>query len=86
MKDVGQVHFCLRMQICYDSISSCITIDQEKYIYETLERFGMKDCNGTSTPLYSNQDLFLMSSKDKIVELKVPYRELIGLLEELVLR
>ena len=31
-------------------------------------------------PLDSNQDLFLMWSKDKMVELNVPYRELIGIL------
>ena len=48
IKDLDQVHFCLGMQICCDSSSGCIIIDQEKYIYETLERFGMKDCNETS--------------------------------------
>ena len=72
------------MQICCDSSSGCITIDQGKYIYETLERFGMKDCNGASTPLDSNQDLFLMS-KDKMVDLNVPYRELIGSLTYIAL-
>ena len=49
-KDLGQVYVCLGMQICCDLSSGCIITDQEKYIYETMERFGMKDCNETSAP------------------------------------
>ena len=83
MKDQGQVHFCLGMQICCDLSSGCITKDQEKCIYETLERSGTKDCNESSTPL---DYLFLMSSKDKMVELNVPYREFIGSLMHIAQR
>jgi hypothetical protein len=80
MKDLGRAHFCLGMRIIHDQDRQSITLDQEKYINEVLERFKMSDCNGALTPLDPNQDLYETLNDENENRVDVPYQELIGCL------
>ena len=55
MKDMGNVANVLGMNVTRDSKS--IKIDQTKYIEDVLARFGMSDCNPTSSPIDCNQKI-----------------------------
>jgi len=55
MTDLGLLHFCLGMRICQSADG--ITLDQEKYVGEFLEKFGMADSKAMSTPLVPNSSL-----------------------------
>ena len=82
MKDMGNVANVLGMNVTRDSKS--IKIDQTKYIGDVLARFGMSDCNPTSSPIDCNQNLSAdMCPKDadsKEQMSKIPYMQAIGCL------
>src|ERR1700733_3648096 len=58
MKDLGEAHYCVGIHIQRDRDAGTISLDQEKYIEQVLNRFNMNECNGVSTPLDPNQNLF----------------------------
>ena len=83
VKDLGEIHHCLGIRVCHDLVHGTISLDQEKYIEQVLDRFNMIDCNGAVTPLDVNQDLFadelLPSTDEERDEMKNnPYQEAIG--------
>ena len=47
--DLGRANWILGTRITYTETGS-IKIDQEKYLQEVLERYGMKDCKAVSSP------------------------------------
>ena len=51
MKDMGEAHFILGIQIERDRQHRTLTISQRQYIQSILERFGMAECNAISTPM-----------------------------------
>ncbi|KAI1002466.1 hypothetical protein K3495_g5735 [Podosphaera aphanis] len=52
-KNLGPVKTFVGFQIKRHRPNRSIFIHQEMYIRELLKRFGMKDCNGVSTPMVS---------------------------------
>ncbi|KXJ75549.1 hypothetical protein RP20_CCG011535 [Aedes albopictus] len=80
MKDLGYAEQILGMRVT--QADGRITLDQEKYIEQLLEHFGMNDCSPVSTPFDSSQKLSkAMSPKspDGAERMaNVPSRELVG--------
>eukprot|EP00731_Ephydatia_muelleri_P022268 Em0014g859a len=54
MTDLGSIQHCLGMRICYNLNNQVISIDQEKYIEDLLEKFSMHNCKPVATPLIPN--------------------------------
>jgi hypothetical protein len=48
MKDMGELHWCLGMRAQRNREQRIIFLDQEKYIGDVLQRFGMQGCKGSS--------------------------------------
>ena len=83
MKDLGEAHYCVGIHIQRDRDTGTISLDQEKYIEQVLNRFNMTECNGVSTPLDSNQDLFgeefFPNSQQQEEEMRnIPFQEAVG--------
>lgn len=82
MKDMGEVSTILGMKITRQD--GFIKIDQTRYITDVLNRFGMGDCNPTSTPIDINQKLSISmcpkSEREREEMSKVPYMQAIGCL------
>jgi hypothetical protein len=51
MKDLGEAHYCLGIEIARDRRKGSIKISQEKYVENILKRFHMSDCKPIGTPL-----------------------------------
>jgi hypothetical protein len=55
LKDLGQLHYFLEIQvICNDA---GVTLCQEKYVADLLEKVGVKNCNSVATPLSTSENL-----------------------------
>jgi len=61
------------MRVIQNAKTGMITLDQAAYIQETLDMFGMTDCNPTAAPLGASQRL---QRSDKPVD--KPYQQLLG--------
>ncbi|MGB1481629.1 MAG: reverse transcriptase domain-containing protein [Flavobacteriales bacterium] len=61
MTDQGELRWCLGMRVLRDRNNKIITLDQQRYILDVLERFGMSDCNPVATPAHHKDKL---TSKD----------------------
>ena len=55
MKDMGQLHYCLGVNIVYGQ--SCVWLHQKQYITLMLRKFGFADANTVSTPADCNVKL-----------------------------
>lgn len=57
IKNLGQVQQCLGMRVKIDKQSNVITLDQEKYVDQLLEKFNMLNCKIASTPMECKLDI-----------------------------
>lgn len=73
----------LGMRIQNNMAEGTLLLNQSKYIFALLKRFGMDNCKPTSTPLESN--LKMEKRKDREEVTHYPYRELVGCLTYLML-
>ena len=82
MKDLGEVHFCLGIQVIRNREQRTIRISQTKYIEDILKRFGMLECKPIGTPLDVNNRLskdMSPSSAQEMEDMKgVPYQSAVG--------
>ena len=79
MKDLGEIHYCLGLEIWREGSKTMIT--QSKYTREILERFNMSESKSVSTPIERNVKL---SSVDETKEENgIMHRELVGSLNYL---
>lgn len=53
MTDLGMIHYFLGLEI--KQCDAGIFVSQEKYVNDLLRRFNLKDYNGVSTPMCTNQ-------------------------------
>lgn len=74
IKNLGQVKRYLGMRVNIDKNKNVITVDQEQYIEQLLEKFDMVDCNSVETPI----ECKLSVEKSSTCEEKLPYQKLIG--------
>lgn len=72
VKDLGSLNLFLGMEI--QRTDSTLKITQSRHIEKMLQKFGMKDCKGSKTPLTKG---YQFDEKELIIE-DVPYRQLIG--------
>ncbi len=81
MKDLGVAKQCLGIRITREADK--ISLDQETYIEDVLERFGMSNCRSVKTPLDPNQ-IISSDADGKEEAVDFPYQEIIGSLMYLV--
>ena len=75
MDDRGKLEWFLGMQINEDSEK--ITLDQETYIENVLEKFSMPDSNPSKTPAENNFKLVKATDVEQLVD-ETLYRSLVG--------
>ena len=75
MDDRGKLEWFLGMQISQERDK--ITLDQEKYIENVIEKFGMQDSNPSKTPAENNLKLVKAADNEQLVDEKL-YRSLVG--------
>jgi ATP-binding cassette subfamily B (MDR/TAP) protein 1 len=76
MKDVGDFHFFLGMEMERDRAQCLIYINQIGYFKEIFKRFGMKDCKAIRVPLDPKTKLKKNVKNDEMA--KVPYQKVVG--------
>ena len=59
MKDMGEVHFVLRIEIVRDCSKKLLGLSQETYIKKILERFHMENSKPIDTPVEKGSALCL---------------------------
>lgn len=72
IKDLGELKSCLGMRVGRDE--NGISLDQERYIEQVLEKFGMSDCKPIGTPICKSD----FDVNEGICDRNLPYRKLIG--------
>jgi hypothetical protein len=82
MKDLGEAHYCLGIQIKRNKKEGWIRINQTKYIDDILRRFNMQDSKPISTPMDSSAKLSKESSPNDENETQnmkeIPYQNAVG--------
>ena len=82
VKDEGALRWYLNMRILRDSKTGAITLDQSRYVAETLREANLAHCKPVSTPLNDKVTLTASMSptteKGKQAMVNKPYRSLVG--------
>ena len=82
MKDLGEAHYVLGIQIERDRKHKVLHISQREYIKNVLDRFQMSECNPLSTPMDVNVKLSKQqcptSDEDKHKMQGIPYQSAVG--------
>ena len=76
MSDLGELTYCLGLEISRDRENRLLRISQEKYIRDILDRFGMTSCRPVSTPLEPNIENVQNETEQDMS--RVPYRSAVG--------
>jgi ATP-binding cassette subfamily B (MDR/TAP) protein 1 len=76
MKDLGDLHFFLGMEMERDCAQCLLYINQIGYLKEILKRFRMEDCKAIGVPLDPKTKLKNVNKDDEMV--KVPYQQVVG--------
>ncbi|KAG6610908.1 Retrovirus-related Pol polyprotein from transposon TNT 1-94 [Phytophthora cinnamomi] len=79
IKELGELKYCLGIEIHRDRESKVIIMNQRAYIQRLAEKFGVENCKAVHTPADSNSKL-VKPSEDEVFAPKYPYRELVGAL------
>ena len=64
MTDLGEISYILSIHVTRDHKAGCISLSQQKYIEEILERFGKTDVCPISTPALTNKHLTKLTSPE----------------------
>ena len=75
MKDMGQLHYCLGVNIVYGQ--NCVWLHQKQYITLMLGKFGLTDVNTVSTPADCNVKLVKDDHVSKSTD-QVEYQSMVG--------
>jgi hypothetical protein len=82
IKDLGDLHWLLGIEVKRDRKSRTISLSQRAYIQKILERFNLQDANPLGTPLDPHHKLSLSqcpSTPRQFEDMRgIPYREAIG--------
>ena len=79
MKDLGQAHYCLGIEIHYNKSSGEMTLDQSGFVKKILEKTDMIDSKPINTPMEFRLAVKEKSEDEKPFD-KTKYRSLIGML------
>ena len=83
MKDMGEAHFILGVQIRRDRAKRQLFLSQAEYVRTILERFNMQDCKPAASPMATDNKLVRTdpTDADSIQEMAdVPYSSAVGAL------
>ncbi|MGZ6286000.1 MAG: reverse transcriptase domain-containing protein, partial [Ktedonobacterales bacterium] len=84
IKSMGPVRHFLGLEVTRDRVQRTINITATQFIVDTLERFGMTECKGATTPMHPNLVLRPTPDNEKPLSPNTyPYRALIGSLNYL---
>jgi hypothetical protein len=78
IKELGEVKYCLGIQVKRDRSKKTIGINQEAMIDRVAERFKVNESKPTYLPADANSRLTKTVAQDKEEITKMPYRELVG--------
>ena len=74
VKDLGEIKQCLGMNVNVDKANGVITLSQENYINQLLNKFLMTDCKTADTPMETKLNI----CKEENCKSTTPYQQLIG--------
>ena len=77
MVDNDEISFCLGMSIQRDRVNKVLNISQQKYIENTLVKFGMDKCRPVATPIEPGTKYYKTSEDDELFDTKT-YQMAIG--------
>jgi hypothetical protein len=82
MKFLGELRWCLGMRVTRDHAAGTLTLDQEVYVRNVLDRFHMEDSKTVSTPQTVGQPLSLSmcpsTEEEKADMANIPFRSAVG--------
>ncbi|KAG8949046.1 hypothetical protein FRC04_009120 [Tulasnella sp. 424] len=84
VRDLGPTSYLLGIKVEYDKSQRRLQLSQTQYIIDMLNRFGMTDCSGVTTPMDPGAQLSKeqspKSDEEKEYMTKVPYINAVGAL------
>ncbi|KAG8959896.1 hypothetical protein FRC05_007218 [Tulasnella sp. 425] len=84
VRDLGPTSYLLGIKVEYDKSQHRLQLSQTQYIIDMLNRFGMTDCSGVTTPMDPGAQLSKeqspKSDEEKEYMTKVPYINAVGAL------
>jgi histone deacetylase 1/2 len=83
LKDLGDLHYFLGIEV--KRFNQGITLTQEKYALDLLDRVGLKACKALPTPLSSSEKLSVTEGELLGPEDSTRYRSIVGALQYLTL-
>jgi hypothetical protein len=75
MKDLGELKWCLGMSV--EKKDDVVTLSQEKYINDLLEKYQMNDCKPSSTPMEQGCILQVKGAEEASADAEL-YRSIVG--------
>ena len=69
MKDLGELHYILGLQVKRDREARSLHLSQKQYINTVLERFGMLHCKPIKSPFRSKAIMSLRKEGEEKTEL-----------------
>jgi hypothetical protein len=86
MKDLGEVHYFLKMEIRRDRKRKLLSLSQHQYVQELLKRFNIEDCSTEPTPQAKSVEAVKEKelSKEQMAAQPFDFRGLVGSLMYLV--
>lgn len=82
MKDLGEAHYILGIQITRNRQARTLCISQEEYLKNVLDRFAMSECKPVVTPLATGTQLLKSdcpsTPEDAEAMSAIPYQSAIG--------
>jgi transposase InsO family protein len=82
MVDFGEANVVLGIRIRRDKKQGILTLDQEKYVVDVLERFNMGECKGVDTPISTgvilSKEQCPTNEEERRAMQGIPYRAIIG--------
>ncbi|XP_024519168.1 uncharacterized protein LOC112342111 [Selaginella moellendorffii] len=64
MVDLGELHYCLGIQVRHNKRHEILELSQEKYILDVLQRYSMLDANLVATPMPAGLKLSKASTSE----------------------
>ncbi|XP_026378567.1 uncharacterized protein LOC113273007 [Papaver somniferum] len=83
MKDLGDLHYFLGIEVKHDSSTNSLVLTQSKYTVELLQRTGMIDCKPCNTPVANG--LRAPVNDGELLSDPTEYRNIVGALQYLTL-
>ncbi len=80
VRDLGEINYILKMEISRDRKNRLLSISQRSYIEDLVDRFGVGDKPGVTTPQDAKLKLDPVKLDDGQDQCKLPYRSLVGAL------